>query len=136
MAGRYMIDTDTCSFAIRSNPEGIREKFWEHRGDEICISVITCAELTFGGIHRGSPKLEQLIKRFISRLGIVDFAAAAAAEYARIREYLETNGETIGNLDMLIAAGAKSSNAILVTNNTRHFSRVPGLRLENWTVAP
>jgi tRNA(fMet)-specific endonuclease VapC len=133
MPRRYMLDTDTCSFILRSNPESVRDKFWEHRDDEISISVMTYAELTFGGIHKGSRKLEQRIKLFVSRLCIVDFDAAAADEYAHIREYLGTNGGMIGNMDMLIAAGAKSSNAVLVTNNTGHFSRIPNLKLENWS---
>jgi tRNA(fMet)-specific endonuclease VapC len=130
-----MLDTDTCSFIIRSNPESIREKFWEYREDEIGISIITYAELTFGGIHKKSPKLVERIKLFISRLGVVDFDTAAADEYAEIREYLGVARSMIGNMDLLIAAAAKSRNAILVTNNTKYFSRVPGLRLENWTVA-
>jgi tRNA(fMet)-specific endonuclease VapC len=135
MAGIYFLDTDTCSYAIKYNPETIRNKFWEHRDDEICISVMTYAELVYGGIHKGSAKLQQRIKNFVSRVCIMDFTVAAADEYARIREYLEAGGELIGNMDMLIAAGAKSSNAILVTNNTKHFSRIPDLKLENWTIA-
>jgi tRNA(fMet)-specific endonuclease VapC len=136
MKRSFMLDTDTCSFIIRSNPESVREKFWEHREDEICISIITYAELTFGGVHKKSPKLVERIKLFISRLGIVDFDTAAADEYAEIREHLGATRGMIGNMDLLIAAAAKSCDAILVTNNTEHFSRVPGLHLENWTVVP
>jgi tRNA(fMet)-specific endonuclease VapC len=133
MAGVYFLDTDICSYAIKYNPESIRVKFWEHRDDEICISVMTYAELAFGGLHKGSPELQRLIKKFVSRIGIVDFNASAAGEYAKIREHLVNGGELIGNMDMLIAASAKSRHAILVTNNTKHFSRIPGLNLENWT---
>jgi tRNA(fMet)-specific endonuclease VapC len=134
MAGTYFLDTDTCSYAIKHNPETIRDKFWEHREDEICVSVMTYAELVYGGIHKGSPKLQQLIKKFVRPLRIIDFNAAAADEYAKIRESLENGGKLIGNMDMLIAAAAKSSNAILVTNNTKHFSRIPDLKLENWSM--
>jgi tRNA(fMet)-specific endonuclease VapC len=134
MAALYMLDTDTCSFIIRSNPETVRDKFLEHRDDEICISVITAAELKFGGIHKKSPLLIQRIKLFIGRLGIVTFDTAATDVYAEIRECLVSSGGLIGGLDMLIAASAISSNAILVSNNTNHFSRIPNLKLENWSI--
>jgi tRNA(fMet)-specific endonuclease VapC len=135
MSGTYFLDTDTCSYAIKYNPQTIRDKFWKHRKDEICLSVMTYAELVYGGIHKGSPKLQQLIKRFVSPLRIIDFNPAAADEYAKIRDSLEKRGEVIGNMDILIAAAAKSSGAILVTNNTKHFSRIPDLKLENWSMA-
>jgi tRNA(fMet)-specific endonuclease VapC len=132
MPGVYFLDTDICSYTIRKNPQSIREKFWEHRDDDICISAVTHAELVFGGLHKGSVKLQNQIKTFVSRLRIVDFTAAAAEEYAQIRQFLESGGIIIGNMDMLIAASAKSCNAVLVSNNQKHFARIPDLKLENW----
>jgi tRNA(fMet)-specific endonuclease VapC len=132
MAKLYLLDTDMCSYAIKENPKPVMERFWKHRDDAIGISSVTYAELRYGGIRKGSVKLQTQIQTFISRLRIIDFNAAAAEEYAQIRHFLETKGTPIGNMDMLIAACAKSSNAILVTNNEKHFSKIPDLKLENW----
>jgi tRNA(fMet)-specific endonuclease VapC len=132
MAKLYILDTDTCSYAIKENPKPVMERFWKHRDDDIGISSVTYAELRYGGLRKGSAKLQNQIKTFISRLRIIDFNTAAAEEYAQIRHFLETQGTPIGNMDLLIAACAKSSNAILVTNNEKHFSKIPGLKLENW----
>ncbi|MDR0878311.1 MAG: type II toxin-antitoxin system VapC family toxin [Treponema sp.] len=132
MPAIYILDTDICSYAIRENPQSIRDNFWKHRKDDICISAVTHAELIFGGIHKGSVKLQNQIKTFVSRLRIIDFNTAAAEEYAQIRQFLETHGIVIGNMDMLIAASAKSCGAVLVSNNQKHFSRIPNLKIENW----
>ncbi|GHV87457.1 ribonuclease VapC [Spirochaetia bacterium] len=132
MPAVYFLDTDICSYSIKTNPQSISDKFWEHHDDDICISVVTYAELVFGGLHKGSVKLQNRIKTFVSRLRIIDFDAAAAGEYAYIRQYLETQGTVIDDMDILIAASAKSCGAVLVTNNQKHFSRIPNLKLENW----
>jgi tRNA(fMet)-specific endonuclease VapC len=132
MASFFLLDTDMCSYAIKESPQSVVEKFWKHRDDDIGISSITYAELRYGGLHKGSVKLQNQIKTFVNRLRVIDFNAAAAEEYAQIRHFLETQGTPIGNMDLLIAACAKSSNAILVTNNERHFSKIPNLKLENW----
>ncbi|GHV88669.1 ribonuclease VapC [Spirochaetia bacterium] len=132
MAQVYLLDTDICSYTIRETPKTVIEKFWKHRNDDICISSVTYAELLYGGLHKGSVKLQDQIKAFVSRVSIIDFNAAAAEEYAQIRQFLELHGTPLGNMDMLIAACAKSSNAVLVTNNLKHFSRIPNLKQENW----
>jgi tRNA(fMet)-specific endonuclease VapC len=132
MPAVYVLDTDICSYVIRENPQSIQDNFWKHRHDDICISVVTYAELVFGGLHKGSVKLQHQIKTFVSRLRIIDFNAVAADEYAQIRQFRETHGIVIGNMDMLIAASAKSCGAVLVSNNQKHFSRIPNLKIENW----
>jgi len=68
-------------------------------------------------------------------LTILDWSRAAARHYAEIREKLESAGMPIGNMDLMIAAHARSAGAVLVTNNERHFRRVPGLKVENWASA-
>ena len=73
------------------------------------------------------------ITLFVSTLCILLFDDSAAEEYGKIRAELEKNGTPIGPMDMLIAGHAKSKDLILVTNNTREFLRVDGLKLENWT---
>jgi tRNA(fMet)-specific endonuclease VapC len=133
MANTYILDTDICSYIIRENPKPAREKFWDHRDDDICITSISYAELLYGGIHKGSAKLLNQIKTFVSHVRIIDFNAAAAETYAEIRQGLEAHGTPLGNMDILIAAITKSTEAVLVTNNQKHFSKIPDLKLENWS---
>jgi tRNA(fMet)-specific endonuclease VapC len=128
----YMLDTDISSYLIKENNPSLAEKIMSHEKDRICISSVTYAELRFGALKKNSEKLTGRIKHFISLVHTIDFGKDAAEEYARIRLVLEKNGSPIGNLDMLIAACALAVGAVLVTNNQRHFSLIPGLLCENW----
>ena len=83
-------------------------------------------------INKSQKINSQVIEEFISLFRIIDWDAEAAKKYSIIREYLERKGQLIGNMDLLIAAHALSQNLILVTNNQKHFSKVPNLILENW----
>lgn len=97
------------------------------------ISSAVEAELLLGaekGARSESNRL--LVEQFLLPFEIVPFDSAAAREYATIRAQLESEGSVIGPNDMLIAATARSRNAILVTRNTKEFKRVPGLKLEEW----
>jgi tRNA(fMet)-specific endonuclease VapC len=129
---KYVLDTDISSYIINKNYQSVIEKFWEHRNDDICISSITYAELMFGKVHKKSLKMDGQIKALISRIAVIDFDMAAAEAYGEIRELLTRRGKPIGNMDMLIAACAKSRGAVLVTNNSNHFLHIPGLAQENW----
>jgi tRNA(fMet)-specific endonuclease VapC len=128
----YMLDTDISSYLIRENDQMVAEKFVSHRKDSICISSVTYAELRFGALNKHSEKLNSRIKNLVSLVHIIDFEKDAAEEYAKIRLLLEKNGTPIGNMDMFIAACALAAGAIMVTNNQKHFSLIPGLSLENW----
>ena len=75
---------------------------------------------------------EQALLRFLLPFSVLDFDCGAASEYGKIRTFLQKQGTPIGPPDMLIAAHARSENAVLVTNNVREFIRVPGLTVENW----
>jgi tRNA(fMet)-specific endonuclease VapC len=132
MATAYLLDTDTCSYIIRQNPASIVQAFLEHVDDEIFISSVTYAELTYGAMRSGSSRTTAAIKRFINYLGIVKFDDAAALEYARIRCLLEAKGAPIAAADLMIASCAMAKKAILVTNNLKHFGKVPDLEIENW----
>ena len=132
MSNIYMLDTNICSYIIRENPKSVVEKLWEHREDELVISSITYSELMYGAIRKGSSRIIGLVKVFTSRMRIVDFDEKAGELYADMRALLEKKGTPIDNMDILIAACAKSANAILVTNNKKHFSKIPNLKIENW----
>ena len=66
------------------------------------------------------------------RVAIIEWTAGVCTHYARIRAALERAGKPIGNMDLLIASHAASLRATLITNSIRHFSMVPGLKVEAW----
>jgi tRNA(fMet)-specific endonuclease VapC len=132
MQGIYLLDTDISSYIIKENPARVVDKYWEHRDSHIRISTITYAELLFGAEKKNREKYEPLIERFVGRIPAIEFSEQAALEYAKIRNELSRAGTTVPNMDMLIAAHARSLEAVLVTNNVRHYTVISGLMIENW----
>jgi tRNA(fMet)-specific endonuclease VapC len=126
-----MLDTDVSSYIIKRRPESLLSRFEKH-AEQLCVSVVTAAELRFGAEKAGRPKLTELVEAFLERLSILDWTVGVTHHYARIRSALERAGTPIGNMDLLIASHAVSEGSALVTNNMRHFSQVPGLKLEEW----
>ena len=128
----WMLDTETCSYILRERPPQVLERLDKVTRDEIVLSSIVCAELRYGAARLKSKKLAATIEAWLGLFVILPWDDAASQAYARIRAALEAGGKPIGNLDVLIAAHAVASGAVLVTNNPRHFSQVPGLRIDNW----
>lgn len=130
---RYLLDTNICIFLIEEKPAQVLEKFQIHSVGDIGISAITIAELQYG-VHK-SQHIEQnqrALEQFLIPLICIPFDDQAAVTYGGIRATLEAQGTPIGALDTLIAAQALSLDVALVTNNTREFSRVPGLQVIDW----
>ena len=128
---KYMLDTDTVSFALRGHGN-VASRLLEHRPSEICISSITLAELRFGAEAKRSRKLHKLIDTFIASVSVISFDQSAADRFALAASGLARRGEPIGTFDTLLAAQALAGGLTLVTNNSKHFQRVAGLKLENW----
>lgn len=128
---QYILDTDISSYLIRGDHETVTRKFSELY-DSCAISSITAAELQYGAKKRNNKQLTQKVKAFCDLVEIIPWDEDAAKAYAKLRVELETSGTPIGNVDMLIAASALARKAVLVTNNTEHFSRVKDLKLGNW----
>lgn len=127
-----LIDTDICSYLIRRNPDVIRRVTNLDPG-KWAISVITQYELQYGILkNQPNQSLHDSVTAFLSLANIVDFDAAASSAAATIRANLSSRGQVIGNFDPLIAGHAIALNATLVTNNTKHFERIDGLKLESW----
>ena len=131
MAARFMLDTDMFSYAVSGRYPMVRQRLQSLKVPPV-LSAISLAEIRYGAIKRRSAKLDAMIGLFVELVEVRSFTAAAAEEYAMIRATLEAQGQLIGDMDMLIAAVAKAQGLTLVTNNTAHFSRVAGLRIENW----
>jgi tRNA(fMet)-specific endonuclease VapC len=129
---QYMLDTNICIYVIKSYPPKLREKF-NRLAEQLCISTVTLAELHYGA-EKSLRRLENLqaIEHFTARLDVLEFSSKAAAHYGQIRTELERAGKPVGAHDMLIAAHARAEGLVVVTNNTREFARIPGLRVENW----
>ena len=128
---KYLLDTDSVSFALRGQG-GVGARIRACNPSDICMSAITLAELRYGADRKGSRKLHGLIDTFAAAIEVVSFDEAAAAEFGRIGSILAERGTPIGEFDVLIAAHAVVLRCTLVTNNVRHFSKVPGLSVENW----
>lgn len=130
---RYMLDTNICIYSIKHKPESVFRKLQEHDPSEICISSVTYAELVHGVEKSQAVEKNRLaLVLLLANIEILDFDALAAEAYGKIRADLEKGGTPIGPLDMMIAGHAKSLDYCIVTNNTKEFSRVRGLKLENW----
>lgn len=128
----YMLDTNIVSEFLR-NPQGAAVKRGRAAGQKVlCISVVTACELRFGALKKSSEILRRRIEGFFAEVPPLPFEIGFDAEFARIRVQLENAGTPIGPFDMLIATHAKSLGLTLVTDNIREFSRVDGLKLENW----
>jgi len=127
----YMLDADTVSYALRGHGR-VGTRLLEHQPSEVCISAITLAELNFGAQAKRSQKIRNAIRRFTSDIAVVPFDEASAERFGVVAAALATRGQPIGLYDTLVAAQALSLGLTVVTNNTRHFSRVPGLAVENW----
>lgn len=126
-----MLDTDSVSFALRGQRQ-VAANIVRRRPSELCISAITLAELRFGASRKKSSRLRELIDAFTANIAIVPFEEAAAVEFGRVGAELAERGSPIGEFDVLIAAHSIAVDAVLVTNHVKHFSRVKGLRVENW----
>jgi len=128
---KYLLDTDSVSYALRGQGE-VGARIRAVRPSDLCISALTLAELRYGAERKSSHKLHALIDTFTAALEVASFDGAAAAEFGRLGSILSDRGTPIGEFDALIAAHAVALRCTLVTNNVRHFSRVPGLAVENW----
>ena len=129
----HMLDTNICSYILKNHPLKVRDRFHEVGNDGLSLSTVVLAELYFGAArHPQGVTIRQEIDDFATMLTVIAWDEAAADHYGNIRAALERDGSPIGAMDMMIAAHARSLKATLVTNNTKHFEKVPGLSITNW----
>lgn len=130
---KYMLDTNIVIYVIKRRPVELLSTFNAHSG-QMCISSITLAELIHGIEKSTQPERNRrTVEDFVSRLDILNYDDSAAAHYGDIRADLERKGTMIGVNDLHIAGHARSQGLIMVTNNTKEFERVEGLRITDWT---
>jgi tRNA(fMet)-specific endonuclease VapC len=129
---RYMLDTNLCIRVLRDRPQSIRNRF-NAEADGLSISTIVLTELLHGAAKSARPIENRTeVERFASRLEVLPFDADAAGHAGDIRATLEREGRSIGGYDVLIAGHARSRGLVVVTGNLGEFSRVDGLRCEDW----
>jgi tRNA(fMet)-specific endonuclease VapC len=129
----YLLDTNICIYLIKKHPPEVLARFHQIQLKQLYIPTITLFELYYGIEKNNSHQRNLLaLENFIAPLTIVDFTLDAAKKAATIRNTLQKQGTPIGAYDIQIAAIALSLDMILLTNNTREFGRVNGLKLENW----
>jgi tRNA(fMet)-specific endonuclease VapC len=131
-----MLDSNACVQCIRrrGNPL-VRSRLATHLTAEIVLCSVVVGELRYGAERSANPAREHaLIDAFVAPYDSIPHDDVTAGVYAAIRRTLEARGERIGPYDLQIAAIAIAQNLILVTHNTKEFSRVPGLILEDWEI--
>jgi tRNA(fMet)-specific endonuclease VapC len=127
-----LLDSNTVIHCLK-NREPAVSRFRAATPSKIAIPSIVAYELEYGTLKIASPQRRKILARMLEALEEVPFDREAAREAARVRVELERDGTGIGPLDLLIAGTALSRGASLATNNTREFSRIRDLRLEDWS---
>jgi len=129
---RFLLDTNILIALSKQRP-GLADKLEGIPADTILLSSVVVAEIEYGIAKSGRRQHNRRVfDALLSGFRVVPFDAAAARLYGPIRAHLERRGRLIGPYDLMIAAHAQAIDAVLVTDNTREFDRVAGLKTENW----
>ena len=132
-----LLDTNICIYLMEGRSAPAAARLSDLPTGDIGVPAIAVAELRYAAVHSGRPETNlRRLNAFLAPLTLVPFDEQATHTYAGLKDTLVRAGTPIGPMDMLIAATALANDAILVTNNVREFSRVPGLRVENWSEPP
>jgi len=129
---KYMLDTNIAIYTINNRPKQVREAFKAHDG-QLCISAVTLMELIYGA--EASTAVDRNlrdIEGFAARVEVLPFDSDAATHTGQLRAELRKIGRPIGPYDEMIAGHARSHGLVVVSNNTKQFENVPGIRLANW----
>ncbi len=131
---RFLLDTNICIYIIKSKPELVLKQFKKNLEHGIGISSITLSELEFGVQKSSYPEKNAAnLLKFLAPIDILPFEELAARQFGILRAHLEKLGKPIGTMDMLIGAHSLALETTLVTNNKKEFSRIPGIRIKDWS---
>lgn len=127
-----MLDTNTCIAIIKKHPVALKKLRGKSIG-QVGISSVTLGELAFGVAKSSRPQdAREALEEFLLALEVANFDDRAAMIYGDVRWPLARHGKPMGPLDTLIGSHATALDAILVTHTTGEFSRIRGLRIEDW----
>ncbi len=134
MALRYLLDTNICIYIAKQKPLSVLKKFEQIEVGDVGMSIITYGELLYGAQKSHHPKkTHSLLEELVSLIPPLPMSIQVSKHYGDARNKLEKQGKPIGNNDLWIAAHALTLELVLITNNVKEFSRVPHLKIENWT---
>ena len=129
----YLLDTNICIYAINGRYPKLSDQLLQIHPDDICVSSITVGELEYGAAKsRWGDKTRQIMYAFLSNYEILPFTEKDAIIFGQLRALLAFSGTLIGAYDVMIAAQGVARDLTVVTHNTKEFSRVPELLLEDW----
>ena len=129
----YLLDTNVCIVYLKGKSSNVNQRLKSLQRNNIAVCSIVKAELFYGSIRSNNPKkVLQVQKAFVEQFISLPFDDRCALIYGKLRANLASTGTPIGSNDLLIAAIALANDLILVTHNVREFSRVKGLKLEDW----
>lgn len=131
---RRTLDTNICSYILRSHPAGMIARFATLDREQLWLSAIVAAELRFGAAKLGAPRFQAAVEAWLVGFDVRPWPLEATHHYAQIRTALERAGKPIGGMDLMIAAHALAEDSVIITNNAREFHRVPGLAVEEWAM--
>ena len=130
---RYLLDTNICIYLIKKKPETVLERLLKCSLEQIFVSSITYSELEYGVAKSANPeKNAAALQEFLIPFQVLPWGSKSAQFYGHIRAYLEKKGTPIGVHDEMIGAHALSLEMTLVSNNIKHFKKIPEISLENW----
>ena len=130
----FLIDTNIVIFALKDPEKKLARKLAAQPADSIHLSCIVEAELYFGAEGYGKPERRRtILNEFLAHYQRLPFDSLCVPHYARVRHHLEKQGQVIGGNDLMIAATALAHDLTVITHNSREFSRVPGLKWEDWS---
>jgi tRNA(fMet)-specific endonuclease VapC len=128
----YLLDTNIISHMVRFPTGPIMSRLESILPTTACTSIVVAAEIHFGLKQKASAKLTRQAKQILSVMEILSLESPVEEHYGDIRLHLNRMGQPIGGNDLWIAAHARCLGLAVVTDNIREFSRVPGLKVENW----
>lgn len=129
----YLLDTNIIIYSLKGN-QTVQENLQMRRNDSLCISVISLMELYYGAYK--SQRVESnlaKVKTIEKTLKVIQAGEEIVELFGMLKAQLEAKGQSVDDFDLVIASTALAHNLILVTNNIRHFQKIEGLKLENWS---
>jgi tRNA(fMet)-specific endonuclease VapC len=131
----YLLDTNVCIVYLKGQNSHLKQKLDNILLSEIAVCSVVKGELFYGSLRSANPERNlRLQQEFLSQFLSLPFDDQSAVVFGEIRAQLAAKGTPIGAYDLQIAAIALANNLILVTHNTKEFSRIPQLQLEDWEI--
>lgn len=134
---RVLIDTDILSYYFKGHQNVVHNfSYYLESFELIEISIITYYEIVSGLLSKDAFKQLELFEEFVSDNIVIPITERSCKISAELYSTLKRKGEVLDDIDLLIAGTAIENELAIVTNNERHFQRIPGLKVENWTISP